>query len=206
MGKKQKPKLSVLVSSSVYGKEALITLICTTLQTFGYDAWNSNFGTLPVHLNTGTYETCIKAVEDCDIFFGLITPQYGTGTDGAGGPAITHREFARAIELNKPRLVLAHNNVILARRLLMDLGIDAAARAKFTLKKGSPVIDDLRIIDMYDAAIQDDREIPDRDNNWVQRYHNDEDVKRYLVAQFSRYEAMERFVEEWQNSQKDAQA
>ena len=191
-------KLTVFVSSSVYGREALIEQMFAWLETFGYEVWNSHVGSLPVKLNKSTYESCIEAVEQCDIFLGLITPRYGSGTDGRGGPAITHLEFDKAIELDKPRLVLAHEQVVLARRLLMDLGFGGAeARRTLKLKKGAQVIDDLRLIDMYEAATQEDRPIDERDNNWVQKFGSDADVKRYVERQFSRYEDMVRFVEEW---------
>jgi hypothetical protein len=198
MVKAKKPRLTVLVSSSVYGKEPLLDLICAALDTFGYAVWNSHLGTLPVQLNAGTYASCLAAVERCDIFFGLITPHYGSGTDGAGGQAITHLELAKAIELDKPRLILAHEQVILARRLLIDLGFAGEkGRSGLKLRKGSEVIDDLRLIDMYEAATQEDRPIRERDNNWVQKYRTEADARRYVDAQFGRYSEMQGFVEEW---------
>jgi len=65
---------------------------------------------------------CLIAVERCDIFFGIITPHYGSG-QAPGQPAITHQELRKAIELDKPRFMLAHEHVVNARRLLMDLDL-----------------------------------------------------------------------------------
>lgn len=194
---KKTQKLTVLISSSVYGKEPLLEQVASVLNGLGYEPWNSHLGTLPVILNASTYESCIKAVEACDIFFGLITPRYGSGTDGAGGPAITHLELNKAIELDKPRLMLAHEQVVHARRLLMDLGFSGTAgRKDLKLKKGAEIIDDLRLIDMYETATREELPIPARRGNWVQKYKSEQDVHRYLETQFGRYTEMQRFVEQ----------
>lgn len=199
MTKAKDSKLRVFVSSSVYGREPLLEQIGATLATFGYQVWNSHLGTLPIELNAGTYESCLKAAERCDIFFGIITSRYGSGTDGAGGPSITHLEFDKAIELDKPRLVLAHEQVVLARRLIADLGFVGKKGRDDLVLRGSGVIDDLRLIDMYEAATQEDRPIPKRDNNWVQKYQNEAEVLRYVETQFGRYDEMEGFVQRWRD-------
>lgn len=54
MPKKAKPRLTVLVSSSIYGREPLLEQIAGWLGTFGYEVWNSHLGTLPIVLNAGT--------------------------------------------------------------------------------------------------------------------------------------------------------
>jgi hypothetical protein len=157
-------------------------------------------GTLPIVPRKSTFETCIAAVESCDLFLGLITPNYGSGSSGAGARAITHDELLKAVELGKPRWIVAHENVILARRLLMDLGYETAAhRTALALRKGSVVIDDLRLIDMYEDATLDGVPIADRRDNWVQPYRTPQDLFLYLQEQFGRYDDMERFVHEWRN-------
>jgi hypothetical protein len=202
---KKKAKLTVLISSSVYGREPLLEQIFAWLEGLGYEAWNSSIGTLPVGLRTGNYESCIKAAERCDIFFGLISPRYGSGNDGAGGPAITQLEFEKAIELDKPRLVLAHEQVVNARRLLMDLGFKGRdGRKSLLLRKGAEIIDDLRLLDMYEAATQEEMPIPERNNHWVQKYRTDEDVARYVERQFGRYQDMERAVVEWRTQRESS--
>lgn len=191
-------KLTVMVSSSVYGKEAMLDQIFAALEGFGYRVWMSCKGTVPVLPGKSAFDSCLEAVERCDLFFGLITPQYGSGSPGGGGDAITHRELARAVELGKPRFLLAHDNVVLARRLLLDLGYkDLEARRTLTLRKGAAIIDDLRLIDMYDVATREDVPISERTDNWVQPYKTPADVFRYLDEQFGRYEDNQRFVAEW---------
>ena len=68
----------------------------------------------------------------------------------------------KAIELNKPRWILAHDQVVFARSLMRNLGYDTAAkRAGLSLKK-NPMMEDLRVIDTYEAAIRHDISTPVR--------------------------------------------
>jgi len=71
----------------------------------------SHKGTMPVFSNKSAFENCIQAVEKCDLFLCLITPYYGSGVDG-DGLSITHQELKNAIDLKKPRWLLAHEYVV----------------------------------------------------------------------------------------------
>ena len=97
----------MVVSAAVYGRETLHKRIVAALDGFGFKTWNSHVGSMP-HGFQNTYKGCLAAVERYDIFLGLITTRYGFGTDGAGGPSVTHLELRKAIELDKPRLTPAH--------------------------------------------------------------------------------------------------
>lgn len=147
MTKKKKQKLKVMVSSTVYHFKNEIEQICSTLMGFGYDVLCSHIGTIyPVNGN-GTEEACLAAVEECDFFLGIILPQYGSG--------ITHKEFKKAIELDKPRAFLAHQNVTFARQLLSQFMYDDQGnRTDFKLTKKTAVKDDLRVIEMYNEAVE----------------------------------------------------
>ena len=192
----EKPRLTLMVSSTVYGVEELLEKIYATLTAFGYDVWMSHKGTLPVSSTRTAFENCLHGVEQCDLFFSLITPQYGSGVAGKGEMSITHQELLKAIALNKPRWILAHDHVVFARSMLNGLGHDtAAARSALALKKNK-VIDDLRVIDMYEAAIRHDVQMPDRKGNWVQKFVNPDDALLYASAQFFRYQEAESFVAE----------
>lgn len=192
----KKKQLTVMVSSTVYGIEELLEKIYATLTAFGYEVWMSHKGTLPVSSTRTAFENCLHGVEQCDLFLSLITPQYGSGVPGKGEMSITHQELIRAIELNKPRWILAHSDVVFARTLLMNLGHDTAEkRAALGLKKNK-VIDDLRVIDMYEAAIRHDVQMPDRKGNWVQKVMNPDDALLYASSQFFRYQEAESFVAE----------
>jgi hypothetical protein len=147
-------RLTVLVSSTVYGIEELLERMYALLTEFGYEVWMSHKGTMPVLPNQSNLQNCMTAVEQCDLFLGIITPRYGTGREEKQGRSITHDELLKAIEINKPRWILAHDHVVFARSLLTKLGYDSAERRAGLSLTPSPVFEDLRVIDMYDAAIR----------------------------------------------------
>ena len=166
-------KLTVMVSSTVYGIEELLEQIFMLLTTSGYEVWMSHKGTVPVFSNRSAFDNCIAAVKKCDLFFGLITPHYGSGVDkdDVNSLSITHQELKKAIELDKPRWLLAHDNVVFARRLLIDLGFkEKQGRSKLRLKAHATSIGDLRVIDMYEDAILSQIPLLDRQGNWVQPF------------------------------------
>jgi len=191
-------KLTILVSSTVYGYEELLDRIYTVLTQFGYEVWMSHKGTMPVFSDRSAFENCIAATEKCDLFLGIITPRYGSGVGGKTELSITHRELKKAIELKKPRWLLAHDYVPAARLLLNNLGYKGkAGRKKLTLDDHCPIIDDLRIIDMYEEAIlQSAKQPEDRQGNWVQKFSTDADAMLFATAQFSRYQEVEAFIAE----------
>lgn len=189
---------TVMVSSTVYGIEELLERIYTLLTQFGYEVWMSHKGTLPVLSQRSAFENCLAGVEQADLFLSLITPHYGSGKDDKTALSITHQELLKAIELNKPRWVLAHDHVVFARSLLRQLGHgDATARAALPFKPG-PLFGDLRVIDMYEAAIASESSTPpsQRKGNWVQKYRQPEEALLFATAQFSRYQEAEAFLQE----------
>jgi hypothetical protein len=193
-------KLTVLVSSTVYGIEELLDRVYTLLTRYGYEVWMSHKGTVPVRSDRTAFENCLAAVDKCDLFLGIITPYYGSGQNPKRPeePSITHQEMLRAIERKKPRWILAHDHVVFARSLLSNLGFKGKeGRKGLTLKK-KPILDDLRVLDLYeDATIdQDDIDLADRDGNWVQKFRNTEDGSLFVGSQFYRYQEVELFIEE----------
>lgn len=193
-------KLTVLVSSTVYGIEELLDRVYTLLTSYGYEVWMSHKGTVPVRSDRTAFENCRAAVEKCDLFLGIITPRYGSGQDSKkpDEPSITHQEMRRAIELKKPRWILAHDHVVFARGLLTNLGFKGKdGRKKLTLKARS-ILEDLRVLDLYEEATIDAEDIPlaDRDGNWVQKFNNTEDGSLFVGSQFFRYQEVEKFIEE----------
>lgn len=191
-------KLSIMVSSTVYGIEELLDRVYTLLTAFGYEVWMSHKGTVPVFSHRTAFENCLAATEKCDLFLGLITTQYGSGVDKdqMGQRSITHREIQRAIELKKPRWILAHEHVVFAWSLLKHLHFpDKNARQKLKLKK-SPILDDLRVLDLYEEAIIDGVPLAERRGNWVQKFRSTDDGSLFVAAQFSRYQEVEEFIVE----------
>jgi Domain of unknown function (DUF4062) len=71
-------KLIIMVSSTVYGIEELLDRIYTLLADYGYEVWISHKGTLPVRSDRTAFENCLAAVEQCDLFLGIITTSYGS--------------------------------------------------------------------------------------------------------------------------------
>ena len=195
-----KPKLTIVVSSTVYGIEELLERVYTLLTSYGYEVWMSHKGTLPVRSDRTAFENCLAAVENCDLFLGIITPYYGSGRDPMKPEelSITHQEMRLAIELKKPRWILAHDHVVFARSLLANLGFQGTdGRKQLSLRK-KPILDDLRILDMYEEATIDAEDIPlaDRDGNWVQKFQNTEDGSLFVGAQFFRYQEVEQFIKD----------
>ena len=183
---KTKPKLTIFVSSTVYGIEELLDRVYTLLTSYGYEVWMSHKGTLPVRSDRTAFENCLAAVEKCDLFLGIVTPYYGSGRDPEKPeePSITHQEMRKAIELNKPRWILAHDHVVFARSLLANLGFKGKDGRKNLRLNRKPILDDLRILDMYEEATIDATDTPlaDRNGNWVQKFQNTEDGSTFIGA------------------------
>ena len=193
-----KEPLKLMVSSSVYGIEDYLDQIFALLGQFGYEVWMSHKGTIPIYPNQTALESCLTAVENCDLFLSIITPRYGSGVV-QDQLSITHQELLKAIEKRRPRWILAHNNVIFARsmfrklgakdgkqrvELLEKLGFSDEKSMKALTKREELVIDDFRVIDMYDTG------------NWVQKYSDDRDINLFATFQFSRYRQVESYLNE----------
>ena len=194
------PKLTIMVSSTVYGIEELLDRIYTLLTSFGYEVWMSHKGTVPVFSNRTAFENCLAAVEKCDLFLGLITPQYGSGQDKDRNDqlSISHREVKRAIQLRKARWLLAHDHVVFAWSLLKNLGYETKAdrNKKLTLKK-TAILEDLRVLDLYEESIIHDVPLAERQGNWVQKFSSSEEGALFVSAQFFRYQDVEQMLKEW---------
>lgn len=197
-----KKKLKIMVSSTVYGVEELLDRVFALLTGFGYkteygyEVLMSHKGTISVSSSETAFDSCLKAVEKCDLFLGIITPQYGSGIDGTG-LSITHQEMKKAIELNKPRWFLAHDHVVFARRMLMDLGYkNRDERSRLELKRGASSISNLKVIDLYEDATMEHLPLDERQGNWVQKFQSDLDASVFVTAQFSRYQDVEELLKQ----------
>lgn len=195
-----KPKLKILVSSTVYGIEELLDRVYVLLTAAGYEVWMSHKGTVPVFSNRPAFENCLAAVEKCDLFLGIITPHYGSGQnpENRNEPSITHQEIQKAIALKKPRWLLAHDHVVFARLLLNNLGFKGRDGRKMLKIKKTAILDDLRVLDLYEDATIDlpGVALEERDGNWVQKFRSTDDGSLFAVAQFFRYQEVEQFIKE----------
>ena len=178
-----KEAIKIMVSSAVYGFEKDLRQICATIEgydskEFGYQVLNSHIGSIYVAPGVSNQEACLRAVDDCDFFFGVILPRYGSG--------ITHEEFTRAIQQDKPRGFLSHFSVRYARELLAQfMYADVKKKTRnpdFKFSK-TPVFEDTKIIDMYNEAIQDGKPLAQR--RWAHEFgHFDGDEMKFIETEF----------------------
>ncbi|OZC01191.1 hypothetical protein BSZ36_18210 [Rubricoccus marinus] len=193
-----------MVSSAVFGFEELLDRLYAILDSLGFEVWMSHKGTVPVDSSLSALENCRQVVEACDLFLGIILPRYGSGIERDGGESITHEEIRYAIANEKPRWILAHEHVVVARALLRNLGFGSpedrqALMARTddegkSLFKRKPPLDDLRIIDLYELATRHDVRLEHRRGNWVQTFVTDGDALLFATSQFRRYQEAEAFA------------
>ncbi len=188
-------KLRIAVVSTNYGFEDQLEQVCSTLQGYGYEVWNSHYKTIPVHPGLSNTENCLRAVETCDLLFGIIRPQYGSGV--IGPLSITHQEMLKAIELNKPRWFIAHRDISIARQLLKQYMYDAhnAANPAFVYQS-TAVIDDIRVIQLYNDTILNNVPAAQRIGHWVDEYFRLADILKCVETQFADVERVRDIVEQ----------
>ena len=192
---KQKPV--IMVSSTVYGIEELLEQIFGILNGAGFTVWMSHKGTVPVDSQKSNFENCLAAVDACELFLGILTTHYGSGKDSeSGGPSITHQEIKRALELEKPRWFLAHHDLVFTRSLLSDLGHKTPAQRATLKLTGKKLVDDLRVIDVYEEVIQAETALRDRRGNWAQPFATPQDANIFVVSQFLHYADAIQFVKD----------
>jgi len=182
----KRSKIKIMVASTVYQNRDLLLQICGILNTYGYHVINSEYGTLHPPLGMNNTDACLAAVSECDIFFGIINPIYSTG--------ITHLEFQRAIAIDKPRRFIAHSFVPFARKLLaqyMYADADKTQRNDFEIQSTS-VMDSVKVIDMYNDAVQNSLAYEDRKYHWVQEFFRPDEAFRHVETLFRDIKRVER--------------
>lgn len=191
----KRKKINIMVASTVYQNRDLLLQICGILNTYGYHVINSEYGTLHPPLGMNNTDACIAAVAECDIFFGIINPMYSTG--------ITHLEFQRAIAIDKPRRFIAHSFVTFSRKLLAQyMYADAAKtqRNNFEIQSTS-VMDSIKVIDMYNDAVQNNLAYQERKYHWVQEFFRPDEALRHVETLFRDINRVERELANLNNSE-----
>lgn len=196
----------LMVASSVYGFETDLDQISGVLQGYGYTVLNSHLGTIPTHPNKSNLDNCLDAVRQCDVFLGIVRPFYGSGI--VGSRSITHEEIRLSVQLNKPRWFLVHGHVTFARLLLKqfrefnqpkqwvpDCLLNLLGCSRFRFKK-TTVMDDPRVIDMYEDVIRADQPIVNRTGNWAQEFYTHAQALTYLQTTFSDIERVRQIAQE----------
>ncbi|MDP3433193.1 MAG: DUF4062 domain-containing protein [Bacteroidota bacterium] len=177
------PKLKVMVASTIFGFEDQIEQVCSTLQGYGYEVWNSHIRTIPVHPGLSNTENCLCAVESCDLLFGIIRPRYGAVLNGE--LSITHQEMLKAINLKRPRWFIAHRDISVACQLLKQYMFweNGDRSPAFTFRK-TEVLDDIRLINLYNDTILNDVLPAERIGHWVDEYFRLGDILKCIETQF----------------------
>lgn len=198
--------IKIFVSSTVYDFETVLRNIFITLDGFGYDVYMSKEGTIPLDSRLSNLVNCVKGVEECDIFLGIVRPLIGSGVLEKEGRSITAQEFDRAIELGMPRFILADKKVEFAHQFLNLMEIDTKAiplnKEKRTEKDGEIIITKKpnnlvhgECVEIYRAAIQNHiHPASERAGNWAQSFIDGEDILRYIEAQFKDVERIKKLI------------
>ena len=174
--------IRIMVSSAVYGLESVLDLTYDTLTKYGYEVWMSHKGTIPTDPRKSNFQNCLDAVGECDFFLGIITGRYGSAAPGER--SIVHQEMCEAVRLKRTRWFLVQREVVIARQLLKQFR--SADGCGWTVPiRPSAVLQDARVIEMYEEAIQHRVPLAERTGNWAQEYSSDQDVLRFLHSQFS---------------------
>ena len=176
---KENRKMKIMVGSTVYGFEDQLSQIVAYLSNLGYEVLNSYYGSVKVNPHLSNLENCLNAVEECELFLGIIRPYYGTGN--IGNMNITFEEIKKAISLKKPYWFLVHRDVVFARNLFK----------KMKLKSGDEIIIednrlfDKRCIEIYEYVIKNHVSVTLRNGNWAQEFYRLDDMMVYINSQFS---------------------
>ncbi|MCH8012694.1 MAG: DUF4062 domain-containing protein [Candidatus Marinimicrobia bacterium] len=177
-------KITILVASSVYGFEDQLMQICGLFEQMDYHPVNSHYRTLPVDPSKSNLENCLEAVSNCDVLFGILRPFYGSGL--IGNTSITHEEMKLSLTLKKPRWFIAHRDIRVARVLFKQYmyNSDGTQNSTFHYHPTS-LLDDIRVIDMYNDTIQNNIPPEERVGHWTDEYFTLYDILKVINTQFS---------------------
>ena len=177
-------KIEIMVASSVYGYEDQLNQICGLFEQLGYQPVNSHYRTMRTDPSKSNLENCLYATRNCDAFFGILRPFYGSGI--IGDISITHEEMKLAIILKKPRWFIAHRDIRVARVLLKQFMYngDGSPNDSFHYQP-TKLLDDIRVIDLYNDTIQNDIPPEERVGHWTEEYFSLDDIIKVIHIQFN---------------------
>jgi len=195
MPAKSTSKIKIMVGSTVYGFEDQLSAIVAQLVTMGYDVINSHTGRIKVDPNLSNLENCLNAVEECDLFLGIIRPYYGTGNIGELN--ITFEEIKKAIKLEKPYWFLVHRDVVFARQLFNKMKAKEEGKSLFDVVevvKNSQF--DPRCIEVYEYVIKNHVPVELRNGNWAQEFYRLDEMMTYVETQFSNKDVVKNILKQ----------
>lgn len=177
-------KIEIMVASTVFGYEDQIDQVCGLFQQMGYHPVNSHYRTMPTDPSLSNLENCLEAVRKCDAIFGIIRSYYGTGI--IGPTSITHEEMKLAIHLKKPKWFIAHRDIRVARVLLKQYMYNGDGTTNNGFQYHSTkLLDDIRLIALYNDTIQNDISAEERVGHWTEEYFNLKDIIKVIQTQFT---------------------
>lgn len=177
-------RIEIMIASSVYGYEDQINQICGIFEQMGYQPISSHYKTMLVDPALSNMQNCLNAVESCDIFLGIIRPFYGSGV--IDQTSITHEEMKKAIELKKPHWFIAHRDIRVARTLLKQYRFNADhTRNNDFVYRSTNILDDIRVVDMYEDTIQNDIPVEERVGHWTDEFFDINDIIKVVQTQFA---------------------
>lgn len=192
---KEEKKLKIMVASTIHNFGDQIKVICATLKGYGYEVLNSYIKTIPTNPNKSNLHNCLAAVESCDLIFGIITPRYGAVVDDSN-MSITHHEMKAALVMKKPHWFIAHRDISVARQLFKQyMYTDSKPNPEFVYKK-TEILDDIRLINLYNDTILNEVPAKERVGHWVEEYLELEDILTVLATQFEDIERVRDIVEQ----------
>ena len=187
---KSKRKIKIMLGSTVYGFEDQLSQIIAQLQLLDYEVLNSHSGSIKVNPKLSNLDNCLNAVEECDLFLGIIRPFYGTGNIGESN--ITFEEIKKAIELKKPYWFLVHRDVVFARLLFSKLKLKSGDKIEIEKNR----FFDPRTIDIYEYVIENHIPVTLRNGNWAQEFYRLDEMMTYINTQFSDKDFVESILNE----------
>ncbi|HEV8080004.1 MAG TPA: DUF4062 domain-containing protein [Chitinophagaceae bacterium] len=188
MSKPKPDKIKIMVGSTVYGFEDQLSSIVAQLNTMGFDVLSSHHGSIKVNPKLSNLENCLNAVNECDLFLGIIRPYCGTGNIGEKN--ITFEEIKEAIRVEKPYWFLVHRDVVFARTLFKKMKKKTGCEIEMTDNR----FFDLLSVEMYEYVIKNHIPVTLRNGNWAQEFYRLDDMMTYIIAQFSSKEFIEEVI------------
>lgn len=172
-------KKKLMVSSTVYGSEDLLDNIYSQL-TKNYEVFMSHKGTVKNNSNNSCYEDCRRAVEDCDIFLGIITPSYGSGLSKSNPFSITHQEMLLAKKLNKKRYFVVNDKVIFSSVFLDEMSLNIS-NLKKNRQKIKNLVTDLYVIQMYRDIVEKSPSADFKIASYLRLSEAEDKIKNFLL-------------------------
>lgn len=209
-----------MISSSVNGFEDQLLQIESVFTSLGYMVVMSMSGTMKVNPHLHNFDNCMKAVEGCDVFFGIIRPDCGTGR--LDKECVTFQEFKYARELNKPCWYVIDNKIKTYKTLLKSLILrefpdtndddlnatitsyyDRQVRERKCLPRVLDIFEskDLRQFDPVCFKMEDfvnHKGMPKENitNNWMQYCNNLLEIARYIQTNFEDKDFIDSIIKE----------